>query len=631
VGNIQVSRQQLDALAFWLIPHLADIDAVITDTWSISSLTLNALRLVQQHDPTRPIPIAFETLSIYQDGSADVLREAREALSRVSAPQGSRVLLLLSTIMTGGSLEHIKGELKRISVSENFSFLALYRLGKGAEIEYLCDLSDGIEDREFDSLELPPAGATVVEIDPRTYFPLHVEETFVDLGKSREMRPGLEASYQFQTAYQGQGVLSVHRNAVDLNEQRVRHHATYVDVEAMLGIERFNQRLTEVVTSLEKCPIAIVVPPHRAGLAFAQAIQQLLVGLHSVEVPVIVHIDLLPGSDGFPTDILSGADEHATLLVVDDVTTSGQRLARYQAHLRDPYAGRIHYLVGVARPETPQQWEIRQRDLKYRALGMQHTVAAIETLFLPDWHEQDCPWCQELAFLDNFEETSGPTLGERTRDVINSRRRVLLDARTGSGLTSHAFWRPAGHGPPALSNNSMFLPNLNTPTDADVFVAVSAALQYLRIVPKGLHFEYPHIALLHPRVYLGTTFNDAILKMAILRAARRRELTCWKEASENSRRADVALLLAGRGIDESERESVRMELFVAMGARRVPAVFLSAEEQERLGVSGAMELVSRLTGLATASAPMPARRLFISKLINLLEACIAQLRRIAAT
>ena len=40
VGNLQISRSAIDALYFWLLPHLQNCIGIITDTWSITTVRL---------------------------------------------------------------------------------------------------------------------------------------------------------------------------------------------------------------------------------------------------------------------------------------------------------------------------------------------------------------------------------------------------------------------------------------------------------------------------------------------------------------------------------------------------------------------------------------------------------------
>ena len=67
VGNIQYNRDAIDAIFFWLLPHLADVGAILTDTWSISSLAFNVAKLSAFYfggDARR-----VEMLPSYDDGS----------------------------------------------------------------------------------------------------------------------------------------------------------------------------------------------------------------------------------------------------------------------------------------------------------------------------------------------------------------------------------------------------------------------------------------------------------------------------------------------------------------------------------------------------------------------------------
>ena len=65
VGNIQKSRQALDATFFWMLPYLKGRSAIIADTWSISSITLNAARLLGKYQ--RSVDCGADFLPIYFD------------------------------------------------------------------------------------------------------------------------------------------------------------------------------------------------------------------------------------------------------------------------------------------------------------------------------------------------------------------------------------------------------------------------------------------------------------------------------------------------------------------------------------------------------------------------------------
>ncbi len=49
VGNIQKSRHVLDSIFFWTLPSLKEAGALLTDSWSISSIAFNIARLLSRY------------------------------------------------------------------------------------------------------------------------------------------------------------------------------------------------------------------------------------------------------------------------------------------------------------------------------------------------------------------------------------------------------------------------------------------------------------------------------------------------------------------------------------------------------------------------------------------------------
>ena len=81
VGNVQYSRHSIDAVTFWLLPHLKDSKAILADTWSLSSIAMNASRVLAHLRDERPVPV--EMLSQYQDASQDRQAALMEILDRL--------------------------------------------------------------------------------------------------------------------------------------------------------------------------------------------------------------------------------------------------------------------------------------------------------------------------------------------------------------------------------------------------------------------------------------------------------------------------------------------------------------------------------------------------------------------
>lgn len=596
VGNVQMGRHQIDAISFWLLPHLRSADALLTDTWSISSLALNTLRLLTLHEPDRE-PADFDMLSCYQDGTLDVSSDTRQVLRHLSRRGKRRVLVVVSTVMSGSSLRRLKSDIESAGLAlSGFDFVAIYKLDKACAVPFLCDLSGGLDGETFEAHAEPRPECSTVEIDPHTYFPLHVVERFVAVEKADpQKRAGIDAAKEFVDAYKGTESISIHRNAVDSNGMKQRHHAVYLDVCRMLAVERFQLRFREALAFHESSPCAIVVPPHDAALEMAEFAMRHFEARFGRRPPLVVHAQLSGLEANWSRDHFLGASADACLLILDDVSTTGGRLFAYQKNLREVFAGRIHYLIGVARPSHPKEWAVRERNLRYRAEhnDRPHRLSALETFLLPDWHEDDCPWCKENIALEHLAETLD--LPEALMRMVSERRRTLVNAKTSNGLRGEAFWYPADGVAPSMTQNSLFLGHEGS-TPADVVASVASVLQHLRVVSTGLHFGYPHLSILEPTDYLGGTFTDVVLRLALMRGAHRRELQCWKDESEEKRRTFVNGLVQRRIESERDQEALLLHLAVEVALHKLPAPKLSEEDWQGLDHSQAGQLLRRVCG-----------------------------------
>jgi len=115
VGNIQTSAAVVDAVFFWMLPHLRGKTGILTETWSISSTAFNAaFRLNRYHPAGSTFRVGM--LSSYQDSVSELHSDTRQALQRVAAPD-SRTLVLLSAVATGKSLARLRETLAERAVS----------------------------------------------------------------------------------------------------------------------------------------------------------------------------------------------------------------------------------------------------------------------------------------------------------------------------------------------------------------------------------------------------------------------------------------------------------------------------------------------------------------------------------
>jgi len=590
VGNVQRSRQVLDAFFFWMLPTLKGRSGILTDTWSISSIALNTARLLERYwtglttvigDARQPSlqRCHVDMLASYPDDLLVVLPETRDLLRRAAGDGRRDILVLLSAVATGNSLTRLREAVAQAELrAGEFDFLALYKLEKDVDIPALCDLSDGVGGMKFSAIPREQVQhRTVIEIDRGAYFPLEIKETALLISPD-----AAAPAKEFFTEYQNTSVIALHRNSVDLANQKLRHHGVYIDVEAMLSHPRFQTRFRMEVSKLDPRPSLVIAPPHRAGKLLAGQVAALLA--MSRDPPrVFIHPDLRLHSVDVPCEIRDAVAE-TTILVIDDVSVTGQRLSRYQQSLRElRFKGRIVFMVGVARPDIDKRWDRRVIELRFRSgVDAKHEVICIERVIIPDWDGRTCPWCMEGRSLSNLvqqERLKGETLTMAVRRIM-----ALQRASIEKGLIEGVIWHPQTGDRLSLTPNSLFIDDeKGSATEADVMAAVAAAVQQMRIAKKEekrLDSAYPHVSVLDTENYFGKRFNDDILRIAILRSATRGELERWDGRLEEERRALVSQFLQRK----ENREAFLLELAVARLANKIPQPELtSLDEPEMKG------------------------------------------------
>lgn len=141
VGNIQQDRAALDAVFFWLYPHLRNCGAILVDTWSITSIVFNAVRLLQRLEPDRTGRIRVDILPRYQRTAAADDARFLAAFDRLVYGNTRDVLVVISACMTNRLVENIRQYAQKFD-GQNFRYVTLYQLGRHASIHALCDLSD---------------------------------------------------------------------------------------------------------------------------------------------------------------------------------------------------------------------------------------------------------------------------------------------------------------------------------------------------------------------------------------------------------------------------------------------------------------------------------------------------------
>ena len=589
VGNIQHNRSAIDAVFFWLIPHLRGCIGIVTDTWSISSISLNASRRLQVYRGGDSPPCSVEMLPRYHDGSESRAAESIEVVEKLFANTrigSGAVLFLISATQSGSLVAHLRKSLAfRGFPRENAHFVAIFKLGTAPmpkELTALRDLTgvkgfethDPIEESESSQLES-------ITIDDRVYFPLTFKDVVLGLKSTKET----ESVRKFFTDYGGADLVRVHRDVND--DGSARHHAIWIDTEALTNHPSFEHRFAQRLLALQPSPDVVITPRHRVALKLGELACDILAKVSRPRH--IAHPNLFIAAPPRPSDeetakVIDRVPKQSAILILDDAYITGARLSSYQAHLRyRTFQGKMHYMVALARPWSLADWKKFCRRLGYRRKEGKkrpdpHTVQAIETLVLPHWQEHRCPWCREMEIY----RKSGKESEIASRRTIAKRLEQLQRAKA-EGLSKDLFLGVDGHPDLEIRKESIFV---EAPaSQASVFAAVASALQSLRVespkqsAPVLGPRRYPLSTVLYYKEYLVHTYTDSILRASILRAAVRDELVYADKCAEREKGRRVRELIMS---DIRSRANLAAELGLAIADRKFPEVADSGEIARRL-------------------------------------------------
>ena len=572
VGNIQTSRGSLDSLFFWLLPYLKGVEGILVDTWSISSIALNASRLLGKYNRKNKALVRVEMLDHYLDGRPQPRDELEEIVRRVSDGFQKPFLILFSATMTGKSLETFSSVLSTMDCpTELQKYLVLFRLGEeqikvnDIIIPELCDLSGEMPPRTEESGQTV---RTAIKIDPTTYFPVFGQEKDVKLTNN------IAAKHKtFFNRYRDQKAIRIHEDSY-VGGQKFRHHGIYLDVSQMLANEDFSIKFDQSIDELDPPPQMILVPPHNAGKKLAAIAADRLEARTEDRPETVEHLDL-----NIP-DETSNNDEAtkkmrrihvqikqfgpgSAVLVLDDVMTTGSRILGYQKRLRElEFKGRIHYRIGVCRMSDAEDKKKIENTLRANESGEYHTVDFVENVILPNWDEQSCPLCVERRLLDRLIREgivpSGSILREREHKLRNSVRQGLVD---------DVFFGLPSTQPLQITLNSFFVKE--GATQAVVLCAVAAAIQELRKhddLSKRLNAQGFPVRRTYAIKDLDR-YTDGILRASLLRCLDAAEL---QKISREKERELVNWARKTFREDGSDTQSTRPELLLAIGLRKIP-------------------------------------------------------------
>jgi hypothetical protein len=391
----------MDCLSFWLLPHIAEADAVLVDSPTILAPVMRSLNILQ-----RELPV--ESLPIHPRYDKIAASRTLEAFS-TSCGANARILSIISVSSSGFLANFIQQTLTAWREQNALQILSLFAFENSPDaIRVLCKLDVPAENYSAEACKLCSQHSNAIPVDPSVYYVRDRAELGIAL---------MPNHFQLGRAFLDQfseipGVLRVHHS--DPNDSR--HHAFNLDVKTLLNSERFREVCVEHIRRVQPKPDLVIIPNHPAGYLLKSVAEE------SLNVPVVVANDLAPSHVG-DTEAVKIREAH-NILIIDDVLNSGSRLLKFNAVLRENYTpfASINFVVGIARPQSSVELQ-RIR----RALTLNHpwkgTVSYPYRIYLPRWKEDECPWCDEYAWLSRVSRhfANPPRwLSERMNTLVES-------------------------------------------------------------------------------------------------------------------------------------------------------------------------------------------------------------------
>jgi hypothetical protein len=541
VGMSLRSVDILDAVVFWLIPHLQGRNLVILDTWTILSLGLHTLSYADRTGIAEPGFRVRHVEALREYGDQHT-REIENLLVHLQQ-DGSfvpRPLLVVSASGSGGMIERLFRLCSDLAITD-FHAVSLFTTGSLTVRERhsaFCELEDEFRPMAAEECALcldNNRSSEAIPIDPSTYLLVVPAESSCRI--SRDMaRPGRE----FVERYRGIRYLSVHRDF----KPGGPHRAVYIDVGQLVDAEPFAQRLSDRVLPLARSVDVILAPDHPAARKLAERVGGLL-GIEFITVDdhmILSRPDVL--------DRLSSSPE---ILLVDDVAITGSRFRSYRNVLARAgmNAEKLRFLVGVLRPPSTRLGQAI-RDAAHDP----SRFIAVDEILLPDWSEDYCPWCWEAELYRDLP----PATAQNPR--IRWRAENLRHTQVGLSQEIFLTWDDSPEHRFVLGTGSIFGEEL---TDVELFVSVASGIQRLR--SEGSLSER-HVAPISRYLDPDFTLNryyEGFIAAAILRATHPRDL--------RSAKADRALQSK---VEEwfttpSSYRAVAAELLLAIRAGKLPA------------------------------------------------------------
>lgn len=524
LGDAIRSRDSLDRIAFWLQPEIARANAVLVDTWSISSVVLRAMQMQEKR-------IDFDCLPSHPAGNRIQAEEIIKGLSAKLRP-GSHIVCIVS-VASSGSLRQKVDEICRI-LDVSVRYVAVYALkGYPEDLRGFCKLDITPENYPPDDCELCRSGSTVISLHPGLYHMREVPESAVYLSNGMFGKTTVGGT----PAHDTNSITSIYASVPGAFKYHVStpsdyHHEFYVDVAVLIGTQKFIDRFKAKLDVVRgESPEVIVTPSDAVSRELGQIAAEYLDITH-------VATNSLRKFDAMDEVMEDWLKERTRFLFIDDYFITGKRMMRYLDALRRYYKPDYAcFLVGVARPPSRRDWEGQVRT--YSMHEWKCELESVEIVYVSNNDEKVCTWCKEYDYLSGVaKQFAEPPVWLTDRIAVLTERAIGVGAPIflGPGVTSPILGGGSFAGPPGLGI-------------APTTFSLEAALQNLRHLTdekKRLDPSYPIFTVFNVR-NISERYTEAMLAAGFIRLVNSQEWGVGKQL--NSLIEHFAVL--GSGPDRS--------------------------------------------------------------------------------
>jgi hypothetical protein len=557
VGTAIQSAQDLDAVCFWVLPFLQSQTIVVLDSPTLIALGFGLAQYARDSAGTENHSV--HAVEVLDDSSAASKSALEKRLLRIVELTGRKLpILCLSSVFSSGRTFEAMLAATASSALDRV-LVGLYKAGQTSmdpQITFLADAPSLISSGDPCTLCEPGSKerSARITIDPIS---LHVNVGGAVVKRKIKL-PSASSAKDFLDRYVGRSVIRAHYTESD---GHLRHHAINIDVAALMKVDIFRQRLRQKLEALRGQIDTIICPSHAAARQMAAFAREVL-GIEAV-VADENKLSELPETDLFKVR------ESKSLLILDDVAISGDRIRGYRSHLFELGRpdGDVHVLVGVSRPPSMLHFE-GILNLADQMTPVERSFHDVERVWLPNWDSDDCPWCIEErlisdypGFGDHLEQSE--RMIQRAEYLGTGVSKLTYDSpqTTYAGIEHHLFWSSDGSSLP-LGAGSIFAPA--DATEAELFFAVASAIQNLRSSGDLDEEHHPPIAkVLIPEFWAHGRFYAPAITAAILRAARPHDLLPPQPSPGLKKSVSSRL-------SSTDSHALTWEILLAIGQRKLP-------------------------------------------------------------